>query len=122
MRVKCPHCKRTLNIPYEKIKQRVLDENPSSYGPWIAAIIVGIGIAGTLGLIEGMVLTRSKEQKAQIKISQLQKELAKFTIDRQTTTAELKQERNKHTSTELKEKIEIQTNDEQSAIEELNFT
>jgi hypothetical protein len=104
MKVKCPYCKRPLKIPYDKIKQRVLDENPSSYGPWIAAIVAGIGIAGALGLVGGTILTRSNEKKAQIQISQLQSELEKLTTDKQTATAELKEE------------VEKQANDRQVAI------
>ena len=119
MKVKCPYCKRPLKIPYEKIKQRVLDENPSSYGPWIAAIVAGIGIAGALGLVGGTILTRSNEKKAQIQITQLQRELAKLTRDQQTATAESKEERDQQTATaELKKEVEKQVNDHQAAINE----
>jgi hypothetical protein len=119
MKMKCPYCKKPLKIPYDKIKQRVLDENPPSYGPWIAAIVAGIGIAGALGLVVGMFLTRSNENKAQILISQLQREKEKLTRDLQTTTTELNKERDKQTATaKLKEQIEKRTNDRQAAIRE----
>jgi hypothetical protein len=119
MKVKCPYCKRPLQIPYEKIKQRVLDENPPSYGPWIAAIVAGIGIAGALGLVGGTILTKSKEQKAQILMPQLQERVQRLTRDLQAATAELNEERNKRVATaKLKEEIEKKANDLQAAIRE----
>jgi len=88
MKVKCPYCKRPLNIPYDKIKRRVMHEIPSNHGPWIAIIVAAVGIAGALGLVGGIISTRFKDKKAQTQIAQLQGRIDKLTKDRQAMTIE----------------------------------
>lgn len=65
MKVRCPYCRKSVNVPDAETGTQSSDETRPSRAPWIAAIVVAVGIAGPLGLLAGTILTRSGEEQAQ---------------------------------------------------------
>ena len=65
MKIRCPYCRRGIRVPDAEMETQSSDETQPSRAPWIAAIIVAVGIAGPLGLLGGTLLTRSGEENAQ---------------------------------------------------------
>jgi hypothetical protein len=65
MKIRCPYCNRNVSVADSEMGTQSSDETRPSRAPWIAAIVVAVGIAGPLGLLGGTLLTRSGEEQAQ---------------------------------------------------------
>lgn len=84
MKIKCPHCFKTLSMSDDKLREYLPDDDPqadegsqSGRQVWIMIIIVAAALGGTVGFGGGALLTRPIRQRTNNKIAAVEATLTK---------------------------------------------